>query len=448
MLNKSSPVKSMRKILIGLVMCSAAFGAGCRHLELAPIPNVSGNAESFPYILNWSDCVNFAKVEHPDLKVANEVLRQAKAEAYKSISNFLPDISGSFDRRRKKSGSDGPFDSFTLATSASEKLFSGFENSGEVLRARRALRAEEFNYKDTESRVAFDLRRAFIRLLHAQELAVLRESIAERRKLNSEIVRLRYEAGREHRGSLKRAEANYTEAEFDVREAKRRIVVERNALARQIGGRYGIPLSVSGELALIIPQQALSEPNFSESVEKIPKVQRRKALADAESAQVIKKQAAFWPTVDGSMGYSRTGANVAMDTESADLGFKVNVPLFSGGERFADLDSARSSQREAFFTLKTERDGAYADLVEKWEDFVSGLDALEVRRNFLDAAVERSEISSLQYQDGLVSFEDWDIIEQELVNSRISLLDAERDALLAETNWSRSLGFSFDAYHG
>lgn len=435
-----------KKIIFFIFIGFISLFAGCQNLVLERINTSPQDSDNNPAILNWAECAELAQKEHPKLKVAQETLRQAQLDWRKAFASFLPDASGSFDRKRRKAGSADPDDLMTLSLTASEEWFSGFGNAGELLRARRAYKAQNFSYMDTQSDVASNLRSAYINLMHAQELVVLRKMIAERRKVNRDIVRLRYDAGREHRGSLKRAEAIYNEAEFDVREAERQIVIQRNKLARELGGQFENTLAVSGELELMIPSKPLAEPNFSDLVEKVPAVEEQKELSDAAGATVIKEQAAFWPTVTGSTNYSRTGRNVLMDSESWDFGFRVNAPLFSGGENLNNFISARSGHREAFYNLKDKRNSAYTDLVEKWLGLISAIEEVEVRKKFVEASTERAEISSLQYQDGLSSFVDWDSIEQELVSSRISLLNIQRDASLAEANWMRSQGLSFDAY--
>lgn len=421
------------------------LSSGCLNPRLVAI-SLPSNENKTSAIFNWADCAAMAQKNHPELLAGREVVKQAQAAWLGSFQGFLPDASSIFSRTRKQTDNANETDSFSFITNVSEEWFSGFGNTADVLKARRNYRAEKFNYADLQSRVALDVRTAFVKLLHAQELVILRRSIAERRKINQDIVRLRYEAGREHRGSLKHAEAIYNEALFDVREAERSILIERNALLRELGGRYGLEAAASGDLLLMILPPSPAEPAFSEIVEKIPSVMRRKELKEAAGAGVIKEQSDFWPSVTGSASLTDLGNTGNLDSRTWNAGVSMNIPIFSGGEQLAGLVSARSGAREAFYTLKDIRDTAFADLIKKWTDFTSAIELVDVRKKFLEATTERAEISSVQYQDGLVSFEDWDRIEQELVDSRISLLSAERDAILAEADWLRSEGLSFGAY--
>lgn len=422
--------------------------SSCQRLKLKPIEVESVKSVEQMPILTWGECVEMARQENPSLLAARETVKQARADRNKALGNYLPDISGSSNLSKRKVNKLKAVKSSSIGVSASEDLFTGFENTGEVMRARRALKAAEHSYNDTESTVAYNLRSAFVKLLHAQEALLVARSIEERRRVNGEIVALRYEAGREHRGSLKRAQAISERAGLGVRIAERNMGIQSAALAKELGGKFERPLRANGELELLVPEKPISEPDFSDRVENIPSVLRLKELLAAAGAQVIKDQSVFWPTATGTADYSRSSSNSLgnMDDKTWNVGLQFNVPLFTGGTNVENLIKSRSAYRQSFYSLKESRDQAFSDLVTSWNRFIDALESLEVEKKFVEASTERAEIARLQYQDGLISFEDWDIIEQELVTSRESLLNTERDAILAAATFIRSQGYSFDAY--
>ena len=59
---------------------------------------------------------------------------------------------------------------------------------------------------------------------------------------------------------------------------------------------------------------------------------------------------------------------------------------------------------------------------------------------FLAAADLRAEIARTQYTTGLLSFEDWDLIENDLIDNQKAMLASLRDAVLAEAAWEQTLG--------
>jgi len=63
-----------------------------------------------------------------------------------------------------------------------------------------------------------------------------------------------------------------------------------------------------------------------------------------------------------------------------------------------------------------------------------------VQGKFFEAARERAKITQAQYSTGLISFDNWTIIEDDLVNAKKSFLDVQADALIAEANWIQAKG--------
>ena len=61
---------------------------------------------------------------------------------------------------------------------------------------------------------------------------------------------------------------------------------------------------------------------------------------------------------------------------------------------------------------------------------------------YLQAEGVRAEIGRSQYASGMLSFEDWDRIENDLISSEKSDLGGRRDAVVAEANWEKVQGKS------
>jgi outer membrane protein TolC len=56
------------------------------------------------------------------------------------------------------------------------------------------------------------------------------------------------------------------------------------------------------------------------------------------------------------------------------------------------------------------------------------------------AAEERAKIAEAQYSLGLLQFDNWTIIEDNLVSAKKAFIDAQANALLAEANWVMAKG--------
>jgi outer membrane protein TolC len=71
---------------------------------------------------------------------------------------------------------------------------------------------------------------------------------------------------------------------------------------------------------------------------------------------------------------------------------------------------------------------------------VSDIEAVSVNQSTVAAQQVRSEIGEGQYSNGLISFTDFNLIENDLVTAEKQELLSRRDAVIAEANWEYSQG--------
>jgi outer membrane protein TolC len=65
---------------------------------------------------------------------------------------------------------------------------------------------------------------------------------------------------------------------------------------------------------------------------------------------------------------------------------------------------------------------------------------MSVQKKFLGAADERAKITRAQYSTGLATFNDWIIIEDNLVKAQKAYLNAQAEMLVAEAYWIQAIG--------
>ena len=68
------------------------------------------------------------------------------------------------------------------------------------------------------------------------------------------------------------------------------------------------------------------------------------------------------------------------------------------------------------------------------------MEQIKVQQKSLQAALERSQIAEAQYSIGFISFDNWIIIENDLVSAKKSYLTARANALRAEAQWVQAKG--------
>ena len=145
-------------------------------------------------IVSWQDCVKSAVSNNPRLVSAKEEVGQAEADKKIVQSTGMPritaDLAGSTSER---AGSDAQTEFYSLGISGRQLLFDGAKTPKTVKESEENIKASVYSYTVVSSDVRLDLRTAFVELMHTQELILLTENIALRRRQNLKLVNLRYE---------------------------------------------------------------------------------------------------------------------------------------------------------------------------------------------------------------------------------------------------------------
>lgn len=389
-------------------------------------------------ILTWENCVVEAKKNHPDLISAAEKVKQASADKAREISSALPQIDGALSGKSAKTSTGATADTYSYSVTGEQLIFDGFKTLHDISSSSKTLKAEEYNYKVTSSNIRLNLRNSFIGLLKTQELIILTKNIAERRRQNFELVKLRYEAGREHKGSLLTAEADLANAEYEVKQAERNIILYQRELSKEMGLEKLNLMSVKGEFSVARGYDI--KPNIENLSDTTPFLQELISEKEAARYDLKSEQADFFPEVylNGSAG--KSSGNWPPDNDAWSFGMSVTLPIFEGGSRIADIKKAKSKLRQAEADERSGRDSVLFTLEETWKDLKDVIENLSVQKKFLEAAEERAKITVAQYETGLMSFDDWIIIEDNLVNTKKAYLNAQATMLKAEAYWVQAIG--------
>jgi len=399
-------------------------------------------AEEQVETLTWEECVREAQENNPELIAARHRLAQALADKTVAQSAFLPHISASLRETTSKASMSDTVDSYSYGVSLRQLIFDGFKSTTLISQAEERVNIAEYNYQIKSADIRLGLRTAFINLLQAQELLTIREDIARRRKQQAELVRLRYEAGREHKGSLLIAEAKLAQAESEIVQAKRNIEAAQRALCGELGRTEFVPIRVVGNLdvKLSLPR----EPDFESIAENHPQLKAQLAEKRISEFGIRVAKANFYPEVSLSMSASKSAEYWPPDRDSWSVGVSVSLPLFEGRSRFAQLAKARAILWESEAQERNIREELIVSLQEAWTQFVNAIDTLRVQKTFLKAAEVRAQIAESQYSNGLISFDNWIIIEDDLASAKIQLVNAMANALIAEARWIYAKGGTLD----
>jgi outer membrane protein TolC len=209
--------------------------------------------------LRWEDCVKEAAKNHPDLISAKELINQQKANKVITASGLFPQVDFDASAKTAKTTTtnsttgSATTDTYSYGISGTQLVFDGFKTTNELRSNAENIKAAQYSYNFVSSEVRLDLRTVFVALLKAQELIRVSEEIVKIRRGSLELITLRYHSGLEHRGALLTAEANLSEANFELVQAERDVELASRQLTKEMGRTEYKPVKAEVDFTIRIP---------------------------------------------------------------------------------------------------------------------------------------------------------------------------------------------------
>jgi outer membrane protein TolC len=411
---------------------------------LLVLPPVVSHADS---PLTWSACVQAARAQHPGLIAAQKSVEAAESAIRVARSTGLPQLSASgraaYADDSKTAGGE---ESYQGVIEIEQRLYDGGSTRFAVRVARAELEATLAEARQTETDILYDVRLAYADLLFAQSQIGLLEQIKTRRSDNVEMIELRYLGGQEHQGSLVLNQASLHEAEVDLVQARRTLVTSQSVLARAMGMEGEYPgLAVTGRFEDVQPPGTYDVVALSRAT---PAYLKAQAAYERAAAQLERTRSGNRPSVSAYGSASRYGGALDMEEDNLSAGLRLTLPLWAGGQVGAEIRQAAAQKMGAEADLAKSANAQRTSLEEALLAYRNAVDGVSVQEQFLAAQELRAAIAREQYGNGLLKFDNWDIIENDLISRQKNLLEVRRQTLRSEAAWWRACGRGMDLNAG
>ena len=391
--------------------------------------------------LTWDECIVEAAKNNPDLIAAEQQIKQSEASKKITASTLYPQVDASLSATTSRNDtgiSNSSGDTYTYGVTGSQLIFDGLQTINNVKAAGQNIQASKQNYRFTSATVRYNLRSAFVGLLRVQNMLRITQEIFNIRRENLQLITLRYESGLENRGALLTAEANLADAKYQISQAKRQVEVAQRNLIKAMGRQQFSSLKVQGDFQ--VRDSAKTKPDFESLATNNPSLQQLIAQKNAAEFNLKSTYGAFAPTLSGNASAGKDDVHWSPRNDEWSMGLTLSMPIFEGGLRFAQVSQAKAALNQLRENERSSRDGVVATLEQAWATLQDTMENAKVQKQNLTATEERSRIAQGQYSLGFLSFDNWTIIEDNLVKAKRSYLDSQASALLAEANWIQAKG--------
>jgi outer membrane protein TolC len=246
------------------------------------------------------------------------------------------------------------------------------------------------------------------------------------------LVELRFESGRENKGSYLLSQANLEQAKYDYLRSVDQIPAAQALLRRGLD-EPNKAVDAIGEIPVAPPPAPPTD--FESLAATLPEARQAREASASARAGVEIARAAFLPAIKLDASLGRIGDDVFPKQERSRLLLEVTIPLFDGGRDLYGARGASALLSAAGAAQAGNLRQLAATLTQAYSAYVEAEAQLKVNGAYVRATETRSEIARRQYENGLLGFDQWDIIENDLIARQRALVASKRDRALAERAW-------------
>jgi outer membrane protein len=395
--------------------------------------------------LSWEEAREKLGMQNTELKAAHEEVSAAESKYRATLGNYLPTLSAELDFTR--SGAENSLNRTNYGTSLVGRwdIFSGFSSQANAQQAQHELSISKIKLLLLKARLSYELTDAVERLDYAKSLRKLSSEISKRREENLKLVELRFKNGRENKGSVLLSEAYLEQSKLEDLQSKHIEQSARSSLAKVLS----LPLENHNEEISISPlpaalsQATANDPNFFQLALDNPEYQLARHNEQIAATELISARSRFYPSLGLSAQLNRSGAKFFPNEDSWSLGASLSIPLFSGGKNYYATKGAGANWQAQVLKNSNLVNLLKGQLEESYFRFIEAQLKMRADDSFQQAAQVRAEVARKKYNNGLLSFEDWDVIENDLIQRQKSFLGSKKEKTLAEANWLMTQGKGF-----
>lgn len=428
---KRSRTTSLTRVL-SLALGTTALGG---LLAVAP-----ASAESL------TDALSAAYATNPTLQAQRAQLRATDESVPQALSGWRPTVQaqGTYgvthtDTTLNTGGTtSSDLDPYSGAVTLSQNVFAGGRTVNGTDQAEFAVLAGRQALKSVEQATLFNAVQAYMNVIRDQSVVELNRNNVDVLKRQLEATTDRFRVGELTRTDTAQAEARLSLAKSNLTAAEAQLTASRAFYERVVGQMPG---------TLEKPPALTSLPESEEAARAIaeknnPTLQSARFVESANREAISVAKGALLPTVDiqAQYQYGRDPSFTIRDAEESSIVGVLTIPLYQGGSEYSQVREAKqlhSQSRLQVAAAMREVDeavrNAWDTLRSSRASIISNQEGVNASKIALEGVRQESEVGARTTLDVLNA-------EQEFLNTRVSLVSAQRDLAVAEYGLLAAMG--------
>ncbi len=395
--------------------------------------------------ISLSEALGIAYETNPQLSAAQAGLRATDEEVAKANAGWRPSINaqGGWGLQQADITGFGTISGHPLQGQLTivQPLFRGGRTYADIGRAKALVRAGRAQLLATEQSVLLDAATAYMDVVRDEEAVKLQQSNVDVLKQQRAETEQRFKAGELTRTDVSQAQARLAGAQSDLISARGRLAADRASFA-QVIGRMPETLQRTPPLPQLpeTPEDALGQ-----ALQSNPALVSARENARAADYAVDSAVGALLPSValQGQYQYQRGGFNtfssglpgetgaLSVTQKLTSIQGVVNVPIYQGGADEAAVRQVKQYRSQAEMNIVASDRSVRQAIQSAWETFVSARATIDSNKEQVKADTIAFEGVKREQQVGGRTTLDVLNAQQELLNSQLAAVVAERNTVVA-----------------
>jgi TolC family type I secretion outer membrane protein len=384
---------------------------------------------------------------NPDLAAERAGLRGTDESVPQALSNWRPEVeidsSYGIRRRDREFNSSAPDIKNTdqlqqVSLSISQNLFRGFRTISEADNARNLVAAGRANLIDAEQTVLLEAVTAYINVVRDRAILSLRENNVRVLEQERQATADRFEVGELTRTDVAQADSRLAQAVSERTEAQGNLNSSNAGYVEVIGSAPGD--LVRPELPAGLPATEEDAVQQAKTNNPVVVAQDFSGRADRDNVELIAGELLPTLTVDGKLQRNKDVLGADTITSEQSVTLNLTVPLYQAGDVYSRIREAKQSANQSLLQLAEQERVAQESARQSWADLLSASSRIVSRNAEVTAQEIAFEGVKQEAQVGSRTVLDVLDSEQELLDSRVDLVIAQRDEIVAAYQLLQAIG--------
>jgi outer membrane protein len=396
-----------------------------------------------------ADALAAAYKTNPTLDGARQQARQADESFAQARASFLPQVgvTGSYGSQLRitetetiigTQRSKNTFEPQNATITASQSLFEGGRRLAQIGQANAQIEGAQEGLRSTEQQVLLQAISVYVDVRRDEDVVRIRENNVTLLERQLQAAKGRFEVGEITRTDVAQAQARLSGANAGLAAARSDLAASRAEYMRIIG----TPAGTLDPAPPVAGVPANLDDAISVALDLNPDLRRFKQNERAARQQVRIERADLLPQVSvfGRMARDIEASGPGIDSESQVAAAQVSIPLFEGGFARSRTRSARLGVLRAESQTEEVRRSVVSQTTSAWNDYAASQRVIDASKEQVRANELALEGVEQEQQVGLRTTLDVLDAQQELLDSQLAVIRAERDAYVAAHGLLLSIG--------